>query len=358
MLFYLIQTNFVVFTILIFLYIFLLTNQTIEKQTAGLFLMTGIIVNILMVADMLDYYYASLDVPVVSRYITSATGYTLRPCVMIFVLLNQNKDGKRMNPFLMIPFAVNAALAYSSVYTGWMFYFDSHNKFHRGPIGLLPFLLSGYYLLVLTFWAFQRFRIGNRKESAVILLVVLMVIVGVCMESIFHFKFIVNGVAAVSIVFYYLFLHTQTFKRDALTNVLNRHSFYVDKERLKSAPMMVVSLDMNDLKLINDRQGHSAGDKAIKTVAEEIIKRLDRSAFLYRVGGDEFMLFCPKMTEQEAVLLVTTAEKGINEKGYSIAWGMAAYEPSMDMDKVISLSDERMYERKKNMKKQARETVS
>ncbi|MDE5966826.1 MAG: hypothetical protein K2G89_08335, partial [Lachnospiraceae bacterium] len=173
MLFYLIQTNFVVFTILVFLYIFLLTNQTIEKQTTGLFLMAGIIVNILMVADMLDYYYASLNVPVVSRYITSATGYTLRPCVIISILLNQNKDEKRMNLYLTIPFAVNAAVAYSSMFTSWMFYFDANNQFHRGPLWLLPFLLSGYYLLVLSYWAFQRFRIGDRKESAVILLVAL-----------------------------------------------------------------------------------------------------------------------------------------------------------------------------------------
>lgn len=312
--------------------------------------MAGIIVNILMVADMLDYYYASLHVPVVSRYITSATGYTLRPCVIISILLNQNKDEKRMNFYLTIPFAVNAAVAYSSMFTSWMFYFDANNQFHRGPLWLLPFLLSGYYLLVLSYWAFQRFRIGDRKESAVILLVALMVVLGVCMESVFHYKFVINGVAAVSIVFYYLFLHTQTFKRDALTNVLNRHSFYLDKERLKNVPMVIVSLDMNDLKMINDRQGHSAGDKAIKTVAEEIIKKLERGTYLYRVGGDEFMLFCPKMTEQDVISLVTEAEKDINKKGYSIAWGMAGYEPSMDMDKVISLSDERMYERKKEMK--------
>lgn len=365
MVFYLIQTNFVVFTILIFLYIFLLTNQTIEKSIVKRFLLAGVFVNILMVADMMDYYFASLLAPSMWRYITSATGYVLRPSVIISILLNpkefRNASSKmqaknaaayerKFYAFIIVPFVINAIIAYSSYITHWMFYFDEHNLFHRGPLGLLPFILSGYYLLLVTSWAFRKFRIGDKRESAVILLVVLMAVVAVCMESIFHFKFIVNGVGATSLVFYYLFLHTQTFKRDALTHVLNRHSFYSDKERLRHIPMTIVSIDVNNLKQINDQTGHNEGDQAIRTVAEELMNKLERGAFLYRMGGDEFMMLCPKISPKDVSAIMTAAEKNIGKKGYSIAWGMAEYKPSMDMEKVISLSDEKMYEQKKRMK--------
>ena len=57
----------------------------------------------------------------------------------------------------------------------------------------------------------------------------------------------------------------------------------------------VVSIDMDDLKIINDTYGHNAGDDAIKETAQCIDESLNKGEFVARMGGDEF----------EAVLVIS-----------------------------------------------------
>ncbi len=61
----------------------------------------------------------------------------------------------------------------------------------------------------------------------------------------------------------------------------------------------VVSVDMNDLKKINDTQSHSAGDLALTTVAECLTKNRVRNKKVYRIGGDEFAIFYRGQTEED-----------------------------------------------------------
>lgn len=353
MLYYLVQTNFIDLTIVLFSYIFLLTNRTFDKKQTSVFLTACVIVNILIIADSLDYYFKSFSQPVVYRYFTSATGYTFRPIGIIMILLNlkQKEDDRRHMYLIFVPAAINMLLAYTSVFTHWMFYYDESNEFHRGPIGVLPFLISGIYMLDLTVRGLQKYRMGNRKESAVLLMVAFMAVVSVCMETFLHFKFIINGVGAISIVFYYLFLHTQTFKRDALTGALNRHAFYLDTTRFQKRSMYIVSIDLNNLKEINDQKGHQEGDKAILTVANGLFSWMRSGCELYRMGGDEFTMLCPKLNEMEVRALMSSAASWIESQGYQIAWGMAYYKQGTKFEKVLSLSDERMYQDKKMKKK-------
>lgn len=350
MLFYIIQTNFVSITIILFLYIFLMTNHSQNKEITRMFFVTTIVVNILIVADALDYYYASFSELNELRYITSATGYSFRPIGLLVFIFNLKKIKRSRCIRLLIPFFINMVLAYSSIFTHVMFYFDEANQFHRGPVGMLPFIISGYYTLVMTAMAAQKHMIGDKKEAAVVLWVAIMLTAAVVMESVYHFHFMISGVALVSIVFYYLFLHTQAYKRDAMTNTLNRHAFYADVDKFKEFPMMVVSIDINDLKKVNDTQGHAAGDIMIQTVANGIMERLKSGLFLYRTGGDEFVLLGVKKQESDMVKMMEQIEEKLARKNYKIAWGVAQYMPDMEFNKVMSLSDERMYERKKKMK--------
>lgn len=70
------------------------------------------------------------------------------------------------------------------------------------------------------------------------------------------------------LIIYYLSLYVLTAKEDTLTQLLNRQCYYADMEKMADKITAVVSVDMNDLKKINDSQGHDAGDKALKKVAE------------------------------------------------------------------------------------------
>ena len=82
--------------------------------------------------------------------------------------------------------------------------------------------------------------------------------------------------------------------RDPLTETLNRRGFekklsaLFDKEGKMIKKLAVVSVDMDDLKPINDTHGHDAGDSAIIEIAKCIEEAIDDGEFVARMGGDEF----------------------------------------------------------------------
>ena len=295
---FIIQGNFINFCIAIYMFIFVSTNRTLDKDKNRKFILASFLVIVLILADSLDYYFSSFAEPTVWRYVTSAIGYSLRPTAILFIIIIAMKPNRKSQYFIWGLLVCNAVLAFGSIPTHCMFYFDEQNEFHRGMFGLFPFVLSGICMLVLTWGVIRNFRIGNRIESAIVFLIVIMATVGVCMETFLHFKFILDGVGNISIVFYYLFFHSQIYKRDAMTNILNRHAFYSDVESFKKTPMMVATIDMNNLKKINDLEGHEKGDRAIIATANGLYKQLKPGCYVYRMGGDEFAMLCLKKEKQ------------------------------------------------------------
>ncbi|MEG2349178.1 MAG: GGDEF domain-containing protein [Hungatella sp.] len=97
-------------------------------------------------------------------------------------------------------------------------------------------------------------------------------------------------------------------ERDSLTGLYNRLSFeLLVSEVLSSHASHKMSafamLDIDDFKQINDRNGHSYGDKILVMLAQNLDMQLKpETAFLCRMGGDEFALFLPEISAEEQIL--------------------------------------------------------
>ncbi len=82
--------------------------------------------------------------------------------------------------------------------------------------------------------------------------------------------------------------------KDPLTGILNRRGFEkrlsekFDKEGRMKKPLAIVSIDMDNLKTVNDTYGHNSGDDAIRELARCIDNALNSDEFVARMGGDEF----------------------------------------------------------------------
>ncbi|MEW5784711.1 MAG: PAS domain S-box protein [Bacillota bacterium] len=88
----------------------------------------------------------------------------------------------------------------------------------------------------------------------------------------------------------YLSLH------DQLTGLYNRTFFEEELNRLSNGreyPVSIISADLDDLKLINDTQGHDEGDRLLAAAAGVLKESLRGSDILARVGGDEFAAILP-----------------------------------------------------------------
>jgi diguanylate cyclase (GGDEF)-like protein len=115
--------------------------------------------------------------------------------------------------------------------------------------------------------------------------------------------------------------------------------------------MILLSMDLNNLKLYNDTKGHGAGDKALVTVTEIMIEVFSKYAKLFRTGGDEFMAIFSKQDSALAEKLVQEFQNKLSKTEYRVACGIAQYVPGDDIEKIITLSDEKMYAHKVLLKK-------
>lgn len=149
--------------------------------------------------------------------------------------------------------------------------------------------------------------------------------------------------------------------RDQLTGLYNRH--YLEKikgeiKERKYLPLGIVTIDLNDLKVINDTYGHHEGDELLILVSK-IFKRVVKSEDLvFRMGGDEFMILSPNTSELQVHGIKKAIEEELRKmpkKPYAItvALGYASSQSEEDLFEDIKTADQYMYADKKRYKERS-----
>lgn len=144
-------------------------------------------------------------------------------------------------------------------------------------------------------------------------------------------------------------------RTDELTGVGNRRAFdeFVKTiPQLQDFPIAVISADCDDLKIVNDTYGHLVGDEYIRIAAMVIKSSLPENVPIFRTGGDEFVAFLSRATQQDANETVEAMQKRcemfkLPEHSISISFGTSIIE---DADSAaydaIALADRAMYDDK------------
>src|SRR3954470_13348390 len=105
--------------------------------------------------------------------------------------------------------------------------------------------------------------------------------------------------------------------RDALTPLLNRRALIRELGRIRTfalrygASASLVYFDLDDLKSVNDRFGHAAGDAALKAVAERLLASVRESDIVGRMGGDEFAVILVQADQAVAEAKAAALAKAI-----------------------------------------------
>ena len=151
---------------------------------------------------------------------------------------------------------------------------------------------------------------------------------------------------------------------DVLTGVYNRRVGFEKLEDLIGKfgqafnLLTICYIDINNLKLINDTQGHSYGDVLIKTVSETVEKHIKDWEIICRLGGDEFLVIFPGASVEEARLKIKKAEEELKlyqmkkniQYPISISKGFASYDGTQSIQAFIEEADQAMYKDKKKNK--------
>ncbi|TML02468.1 MAG: GGDEF domain-containing protein [Actinobacteria bacterium] len=137
---------------------------------------------------------------------------------------------------------------------------------------------------------------------------------------------------------------------DPLTNLLNRRSFVqhldaeVARSRRYARPLALVIFDLDELKTVNDTQGHTAGDEALKRVGDALRATIRSGDNAFRIGGDEFAVIVPEATERDAH---AAAQRIADELQLAASFGVAICEQDCDAGTLLREADGAMYRMKR-----------
>ncbi len=148
---------------------------------------------------------------------------------------------------------------------------------------------------------------------------------------------------------------------DELTGLSNRRGLYEwlnnHRETFRKRGVAVFFVDLDDFKLVNDVKGHAAGDEILVAIAAELAALVRPEDHVSRIGGDEFVIVCPGITEPAAAgdvarrIVDSAARPFIFDD--DVVWlgcsvGIASALPNQpSVDRLISDADVAMYEAKR-----------
>ena len=150
--------------------------------------------------------------------------------------------------------------------------------------------------------------------------------------------------------------------RDPLTGAYNRRGFTelatreLERARRSASSVGIVAGDLDNLKEINDRYGHAAGDRVIRTLVQRWQDALREVDVIGRMGGDELVALLPDADLRGALaaaerLLDRTRREPVDVRRarlfVTVSLGVAAETAPSDLDRLLVRADEALYRAKR-----------
>ena len=155
-------------------------------------------------------------------------------------------------------------------------------------------------------------------------------------------------------------------RTDHLTGLANRREFERIMERevalaeRHDRKLSLMMIDLDNLKRINDRQGHLAGDAALRLVAQQLQRVVRTSDICARVGGDEFAVAMPETDLDRAGEVANRLRAAVKEAGLAsrspepieVSTGLTAWRAGQDWQATYEVADSALYDDKRRRKEE------
>jgi two-component system cell cycle response regulator len=143
---------------------------------------------------------------------------------------------------------------------------------------------------------------------------------------------------------------------DPLTGLANRRLLQVQFEKSFEGakryekPLSIIMLDIDHFKKYNDTYGHVEGDKLLVSIANILLKELRSPDYIFRYGGEEFLIMLPETDVKNAGIVAERLRKAIaSQLNVTVSLGISFYHQSIQTgEKLIHHADTALYKAKQN----------
>ena len=154
---------------------------------------------------------------------------------------------------------------------------------------------------------------------------------------------------------------TRLFNRRYLDTILRRQTEISMRQGL---PYTLLMLDLDHFKEVNDTYGHESGDAILKQFAELLLMSVRSSDFIFRYGGEEFLIVLSNVERQEALNIAEKIRQKCEKHLFQLpiqkqlrktcSIGISSYNGHPDFNRIIKQADAALYEAKERGRNQVR----
>ncbi len=342
-------------SIIISIQIVIYCDDALSRLTKNIFSFAYILILIIYIFEWLAVYLEKTN-PSMQLITTFSMGIVLFLAPSITAIVTWGIDDKKstlLSVVVISTVTICFIVGFSGLFTDAIFYYDEQNIYHRGEYFLVHTALSiasALLLLVNTL----RIGIKYQNNNNYILLLNFALFLGTLLV-----QFLFDGVWIMwlsyifAIGFTYVYYSSLVNQIDILTGILNRKCYDSQLYDIDTNAIILI-LDVNKFKEINDTLGHATGDYCLKEIAKAIKNVYGKSGFCYRIGGDEFSVILRKNLESIEFLNSTFISQ-ISENEYetelpTVSIGYSYYYPNKSsIQEVIEEADKMMYLKKQEL---------
>lgn len=279
-------------------------------------------------------------------------GFALTPIIPLVITLIFDRKILTTHRLFMIPALINIVATALSAQFGFIFYVDAGNQYMRGDyffIFVTVYIINYLLLFITTLNVGKNYNYPLMKK---LLGLSFFTIIGTSFQLVDTSECATWHCVTLSLLLYFLLMSEFDSSFDSLTGLYNRSIFDKSIKRLSgSNAVSTIMLDIDDLKIINDKYGHDYGDRIIKTVAAIIRESFDKRYTCYRFGGDEFAIIGKEADPAKIEIqlkamknaLIKMREEGDIIPTVSYGYSISPAGEELDFYKMIKEADDQMY---------------
>ncbi len=276
--------------------------------------------------------------------------------VLLLERHNQIDSSKLLQSLLNYISLLGVAVLIINFFKPLVFYVDAESNYHRGQFFWL-YILSALFF----FFAGISVYIKKRKISMIPFFpafqIFIPVFIGLLIEIIIPGVSVVWAGCAVSVTLMIMALQNENICRDKLTGLFNR--YYLERINVEyedKGVLCFMMIDINGFKQINDKFGHSEGDRGLLLVSDCVTRSVGDKGSVIRYAGDEFVVLLNTKDYREADECIDRINENLAEvnqqlkKDYalSLSIGYEIFDMKLiKMEEILEVIDKKMYQEKK-----------